>query len=180
MDEQLRRPALHAFLNYIVDQDRPGLHLIKHWWTRTPGFCQKLNRNSIFTTRSPISKPSVITLRKYTVLKHWWVVYAFSLLSWSTPCFTTRLGCTQQIHNTELYLNLRRCGFKPSTITLRSFSHFHYIAELHPILIHCLGIPKFITLLRQTVTRYVAEPYPFLTQSWGIANIKTLLSYNLS
>ena len=33
-----------------------------------------------FLTQTPKSKPYIITLSKYTVLIHWWVVYAILLL----------------------------------------------------------------------------------------------------
>ena len=38
----------------------------------------------------------------YSVLIHWWVVYAVFLLCWSTACFVILLSFTQHFHIAEL------------------------------------------------------------------------------
>ena len=149
--EKLGRPVLHAFITHCGTYSvriAPRKTLTDSYTRFLPETQSYLN----LMTRTPKSKPYYITLPKYAVLIHWWVLYAIFLLCWSTPCFITLLRYTQQSHIAELYL----------------------------ILGHCFGIPNFITLLPKTVTQYIAGLYPIVTHCWGIANIKILLSYILS
>ena len=112
----------------------------------------------------------------YPVLKHWWVVYAIILLCWSTACFITLLGFTQQFYIAELYrIPIHFWGI-PNLVTLQGNSQK---------LIHCWAIPNPNILLRYSLSQNNAEQfpiskhtelYPILTHCWGIPYPNTLLS----
>ena len=144
--EKLSRPALHAL---TIHCGRESVRIappntLTESYTQ---FLQKAQWYLSFMTRTPKSKPYLLSLPKYTVLIHWWVVYAILLLCWSTPCFIILFSYTQQFHIAELYLILRHCWSIPYLFTLLSNSQFQYIAELYPILTHCWGKADIITLL---------------------------------
>ena len=118
---KLRRPALHATIllcgTKSVRIATPN--------TLTDSYTQLLPTTDpylFFLTRTSKSKPSIITLLKFTVSVHWRVVYAILLSGWSTACF----------------------------ITLFSFTQHFYIAEPYPILTHCWGIAFPNTLLNSS------------------------------
>ena len=116
--EKLRRRAPHATILHCGTKSAR----IATPNTLTDSYTQLLPTTDpylIFMTRTSKSKPSIITLTKYTVSVHWRVVYAILLFCWSAACF----------------------------ITLFSFTQHLYIAEPNPILTHCWGIPYLITLL---------------------------------
>ena len=92
--EKLRRPILHAFIIYCVTK----LVRIAPPNTLTDSYTEFLPRTQPylnFKTRTPNSKPYIITLPKHAVLIHWWVVYIILLLCWFTPCFITLLSSSQ-------------------------------------------------------------------------------------
>ena len=150
--KKLRRPAVHAFIKHCGTKSA-RIAPSKTLKDLNIQFLPKTQLYFNFRTRTLKSQPYIFTIPKYTVSIHWCVVYAILKLCWTSPCF---------------FLN---CWTKHQQ------SH---IAELYPILTHCLGIPNLIIILRSTVIHYMAELYPILTHCWGIANINTLLSYNLS
>ena len=119
--EKLRRPALHATTLHCGTKSAR----IATPNTLTDSYTQLLPTTDpclFFMTRTSKSKPSIITLPKYTVSVHWRVVYAILLSCWSTACF----------------------------ITLFSFTQLFYIAEPYPILTHCWGIAFPNTLLNSS------------------------------
>ena len=87
-------------------------------------FLPKAQPNLMFITRTPKSKPYIITLPKYTVLIHRRVVYAILLLCWSTPCCITLLSYIQQFHIAELYLILTHGWAIPYLSTLSNYYRF--------------------------------------------------------
>ena len=150
--KKLRRLALHVFI----------IHCRKKWAQNATSntltnpyirFLQKTQTYLNFMTRTPKSKPCIVTLQKYTVLIHWWVVYAILLLCWSTTCFITLLSWTPTKSHCWTIPN-------PNTLLRYTLSFFNW-----------LSISQF---------QHIVELYPILTHCWGIANINTLLSYNLS
>ena len=77
--QMLRRPALHASIIHCGTKSAriaPSNTLTDPYILFMPEAHPYLN----FMTRTPNSKPYFITLPMYTVLIHWWVVYAILLL----------------------------------------------------------------------------------------------------
>ena len=116
-----------------------------------------------------------ICLIIYSVLTHWWVVYAILLPCLNTACSIKLLSQTQSFYITELYLILTNCWGIRYIITLLINSQFQYIVELNPIIKHCWVIPYLITLLSVSEFQYIAELYSILTQCLGKPNFLTLL-----
>ena len=99
--EKLRRPVLDAFIKHCGTKTVriASPNTLTDSYTRfLPNYQPYLN----FITRTPKSKPYIITLPKYTVLIHWWVKHAILILCLSTPCFITLLNYTQQFLFAEL------------------------------------------------------------------------------
>ena len=118
--EKLRRPALHASMFHCGTYSVR----IKHLFTLTDSythFLPKTQPDVNFMSRPPKFEPYIITLPKYTVLKHWWIVL---LLCWSRPCFITLLSYIQQFHLAELYPILTHCRGIPYLLSLLSNSNF--------------------------------------------------------
>ena len=93
VSKKLRRPALHDFILHCGTKSAriaPPNTLTDPYSRFLPETQLYLN----FMTGTPNSKSYIITLPKYTVLIHWWIVYAILLLCWSTPCLITSLSYT--------------------------------------------------------------------------------------
>ena len=77
--ENLRRRALRAFITHCGTKSAriEPPNILTDSYTR---FLPKTQPNINFMTQTPKSKAYIITLPKYTVLVHWWVVYAILLL----------------------------------------------------------------------------------------------------
>ena len=123
LGKKLRRPALHAFIIHCGKKSAriapPNTLTDPYIW-----FLPKAQPYFNFMTRTPKSKPFIFTLRKYTVLLHWWVVYAFILFWWNTPC----LHCWakhQQNYIVVLYPTLTHCWDIPYLFTWLSNSNFN-------------------------------------------------------
>ena len=127
MGENLRRPALHAFIKHCGTKSArmaPPNTMTDSYTRLLP----KARTYLILMTRTSKSKPYFIKLPKYTVVIHWWVEYAILLLCWNTRCFVTLWSYTQHFYTAELY-------------PIKSHSW------LMPYLVILLGIPNFKTLL---------------------------------
>ena len=77
--ESLRRPAIQAF---IIHCGTKSVRVAPPK-TLTDSYTQFLSKAQPyvnFVTRTPKSKPYIVTLPKYMVLLHWWVVYVILLL----------------------------------------------------------------------------------------------------
>ena len=107
---------------------------------------------------------------------HWWVVDAILLLCWIIACFITLLSFTHHFYTAELYPIPINCWGIPNLVTLLGNSQ---------ILIHCWVIPNPNTLLRYSLSQNIAEQfpisihtelYPILTHFWGLPYLITLLS----
>ena len=121
--KKLRRPALHAFKIHCGTESvriAPP-NTMTESYTR---FLPKIQPYVIFSTRTPKSEQYSLTLPKYTVLKHWWVVYAIVLLCWSTRCFNTLFSYTQQFLFAEIYTVLTDQWGIHCLITLQSNYQF--------------------------------------------------------
>ena len=76
---KLKRPVPHAF---IIHCGKTSVRIappntLTDSYTR---FLPKTQPYLYLLTQTPKSKPYIITLPKYTLLIHWWVVYAILLL----------------------------------------------------------------------------------------------------
>ena len=165
--EKLRRSALHAFIKRCVTKSaqmaRPST--LTDSYTR---FLLKTQPFLNFVTRTTKSFSYIITLPKYTVLIHWWIVYANLLLRWSTHCFITLLSETPtKSHRWAI----------PNPNTLLRYTLSYYLAKQIPISIHCWAIPNPITLLRYTLSSYFAEQIPISIHWWAKPNPNTLFRY---
>ena len=150
--EKLRRWVLHAF------RIRCGTKSARmaHSSTMTDSYTRFLLKTQSFlnfVTWTPKTFTWIITLPKYTVLKHWWIVYANLLLCWSTPCFITLLSETP---------TKSHCWAIPNPNTLLRYSLSQYIAEQFPISIHAELYPmlKHAKILRYSLSLYIAEQFP--------------------
>ena len=144
LGEKLRRPVLDTCITPCGTKSAR----IARRNTLTDSYIRFLLKTQpflTFVTRTPKSNSYIITFPKYTVLIHWWIVYANLLLCWSTPCFITLLSETSTKSHCWSIPNL---NITPYLFTWLRKSQFQYIAELYPMLTHRLDIPNFITLLR--------------------------------
>ena len=134
--EMLRRPALHAFIIYCGIARANTLTDSYNW------FLPKAQPFLNFMVQSPKSISYIITLPKYTVLRHWWIVYANLLLCWNTPCFITLLSETP---------TKTLSWAKPNPNTLFRYTQLYYIAEVNLSSLHCQVISNSNTLLRNSL-----------------------------
>ena len=134
--EKLRRAPLHAFILHCGTKSArtEPPNTLTNSYTQ---FLPKTQPYLKFLTRTSKSKPFIITLPKYTVLKHWRIVYAILLLCWNTPCFIKFWSYTLHFHIAVLYSIVTHCWGTPYLVTLLSNSQFQYIAQLYLITKHC-------------------------------------------
>ena len=133
---------LYTLYFYIVEQSRLESHPLIRWRTHKLTNCQQPTYLN-FMTRTSTSKPSIITLPKYTVSVQWRVVYAILIFCWSTSCFFTLLRFTQHFYIAKPYPIPTHCWGILYLITLLSNPQ---------ILIHCWAIPNPNTLLRYSLS----------------------------
>ena len=138
--EKLRRQVLHTSITHCGTKSartaRPNT--LTDPYTR---FLIKVQPFLTFVTRTPKSISYINTLLKYTVLIHWWIVYANLLLYWCTPCFITLLGETP---------TKSHCWSIPNPNMLLRYTPSYHIAEQIPISIHCWVKPNANTPSRYT------------------------------
>ena len=134
---------LYTLSHNIVEQNRLGSQLLKHWRTHTFSFCRKPNHISIQWLKHPKQNHILLQSRSIPCLK---------ILVVSLGYLITLLNHTLFYYIVELYPILTHCWGKPYLITLLSNSQFQYIAELYPILANCWGLPNINTLLSYTLS----------------------------
>ena len=86
-----------------------------------------------FVTRTPKCFSYIPTLPKYTVLIHWWIVYANLWLCWSTPCSITLPSKTP---------TKSHCWAIPNPKLLLRYTLSYYSAKQIQISIHGWAMPK--------------------------------------
>ena len=145
--EKLRRPASHAFIIHCGTKSIQ----IAHPNTLTDRYIQLLPNTQPYLNfdSDALIQAIYYYITKYTVLIHWWVVYAILLLCWSTPCL----------------------------ITLFRYTLSYYVARGFPIPIHCCAIPNLNTLWRYIPSYYMGKQVPISIHCWAIPNPNTLFRY---
>ena len=130
--KKLRRPSLHAFILLCgIKSARmaPSKTLTDSYTQLLP----KAQHHLKLMTRTPKSQPNNMTLPKYTVLIHWWVVHTIFSRYWSSPCLITLLSSTPtKSHRWAI----------PNPSTLFRYTQFFYIAEVNRNSIHGRTIPN--------------------------------------
>ena len=140
--EKFRR-WLYTLSHYIVEQNRLGPHLLKHWRIHTFNFCRKRSHISIQWLRHPNPNHKLLQCRSIPCL-----ITLVGILHY----LLTLLNCTLFCYIIEPYSIPTHCWGTPYLITLLSNSEFQYIAEMNPFLGHCWGLPNIKTLLSYTLS----------------------------